>query len=679
MLAAILLVATALRLVALDAVPSGPGYDELQNARLAERVLAGRWAIYFPENHGQEPLYPLLEALAARAVGWSVFSIRLPGALAGVLATLALYLAGRRLAGERAALLAAAFYAVSFWPLIETRMALETGLLAPLAALAMYLLARGLDERDDRLPKSRRLRKSMIALALAGLFLGLHVYAYTPGRPMPALPLALLVYLLLLNRRTLRRRWPGLLVFCLVTLAVVLPLVLFLRAYPEAEERLGQLNGPLTALRQGDPRPVLQVAAGTLGMFSFRGEPQWLYNVAGRPVFDPLTALFFYAGLGMCLVRLRDWRRGVVLLWLLVGLSPAFVSPPAGSFTHTLAAQPAVYLLLAVGVDVVNGFWERIERKLPLTWRLIRSIRAVNPLTALLLMLNGALSGYAYFVAWANAPEVCELYQCGITGVARDLDAHQPPGPVAVAAPYVDYWNPWNVEGFDLALWRQDLSVRWFNPGAAWLWPAGAGPAVFYFPADPLGPQTFDPELRTLFLADATLLPTAGEDFTAFRVARPAALEERLAAVADTPLTWPPDLAHLSPPALPLVFGDRFALLGAELPQGAVKAGSELRLVTYWQVLAADPAPVVAFVHLTADGFDIWGQYDGLDVRPLGLQPGDRFAQVHLMPIKPETAPGTYHVQLGLYGPATLVRLPIAAGGGATADRVWVGEIQVQE
>jgi 4-amino-4-deoxy-L-arabinose transferase-like glycosyltransferase len=139
-----ILLAAALRLIALSDVPPGPGYDELQNARLAERVLAGRWAIYFPENHGQEPLYPMLEALAVRLLGWSVFSIRLPAALLGVFSVLALYLAGRKLASPRAALLAAAFYAISFWPLAETRMALETSLLPLLAGLAMLFLARGL-------------------------------------------------------------------------------------------------------------------------------------------------------------------------------------------------------------------------------------------------------------------------------------------------------------------------------------------------------------------------------------------------------------------------------------------------------------------------------------------------------------------------------------------------------
>ncbi len=668
-LVAVLLVAAVLRLVALDVVPPGPGYDELQNARLAARVLVGRLAIYFPENHGQEPLYPLLEALTVRVLGRSVLSIRLPGALAGVLATLALHLAGRQLAGQRAAFLAAAFYAVSFWPLIETRMGLETGLLAPLAALAIYFLARGLDERSDRL-KSTRLRKSIPFLALAGLFLGLHVYAYTPGRPMPALPLALLVYLLLFDRRTLRRRWPGLLALCLVTLAVIAPLALFLRAHPEAEERLGQLSGPLMALRQGNPHLLLQVILGTLGMFSFRGEPQWLYNVASRPVFDPFTSLFFYIGLGVCLARLRDWRHGVVLLWLLVGLSPALVSPPAASFTHTLAAQPVVYLVLVMGIDAV---WKWLGRlKLP-TLLVVMAV-------VVILLLNAVLSGYAYFVTWANAPEVCELYQCGIAAVARELDARDPPGPVAVAAPYVDYWNPWNAEGFDLALRREDLSVRWFNPGGAWLWPAGTGPSTFYIPSNPLGPQKFDPDLQVLFFADTTLLPADDDDFVAFRVASMPALEERLTKIAeDTSPAWPPDLAHLPSPTLPLAFGGRFALLGAELPENAVRAGDELRLVTYWQVLAADPDPIVAFVHLTADGFDIWGQHDGLDVRPVGLQPGDHFAQVHRVPVKPETPSGTYHVQLGLYGPDTLVRLPIAAGGDARADRVWVGEIQVQE
>ena len=660
MLVAILLVAAVLRLVGLSDVPPGPGYDELQNARLAEKVLAGQWAIYFSENHGQEPLYPMLEALAVRLLGWSVFSIRLPAALLGVLSTLTLYLVGRKLAGSRAALLAAAFYAISFWPLVETRMALETSLLPLLAGLAMLFLARGLDGKSG--PRWR----TWLDFVLAGVFLGGHVYAYTPGRVMLLFPLGLLAYLLAFDRATLRRHWPGLLAFCLVTVLVALPLALFLRAHPEAEERLDQLGGPLTALSQGDSRPVLEIAVNTLGMFTLRGDPQWLYNVANRPVFDPLTSLFFYGGLVLCAVRLRRWHFGIVLLWLVVGLGPAFVSPPAGSFTHTLSAQPAVYLILALGMDAA---W---------TWLAQRHAQT-GPLAAALLILNGALSCHAYFVVWGDASEVRELYQGGVTAVARELDAHEPPGPVAIGAPYVNYWHPWNAVGFDLALRRDDLSVRWFDPAGGWVWPAGEGSVITYLPTDPLGPQTFDPELQALFFADAVLLPADHGDFTAFRVDDPAAFEARLGALKPLTLAWPTDKAHLPPPMLPLVFDNRFALLGAELQTDTVQAGGQLRLLTYWEVLAADPTPVVAFVHVTSDGTDIWGQYDWLSVRAAGLRPGDHFVQVHLVPVVPETPLGTYHAILGLYPPPNWQqRLPIATGAGDTADRVLLGEIVVE-
>jgi 4-amino-4-deoxy-L-arabinose transferase-like glycosyltransferase len=661
MLVALLLVGAALRLVALGDVPPGPGYDELENVRLSERILAGEWAIYFPDNFGQESLYPTLAALAVRLLGWSVPVLRLPGALAGVLSVLALYLAGRRLAGQRAALVAAAFQAISFWPLLETRMALEMTLLPPLVGLAMLFLARGLGGAA-----SHRWH-SLLDFALAGGFLGVQVYAYTAGRVMVLLPLALLVYLVLLDRRTLRRYWSGVLLLCLVTVLVAGPLALFLRAHPGAEQRLDQLSGPLTALRQGDFRPALKITAGTLGMFALRGEPQWLYNIAYRPVFDPITAVFFFTGLVLCIAQLRDWRCGATLLWLLVGLGPAMVSLPPGSFNHTLAAQPAVYLVLALGVDAA---WKWLAR---------RRAWAGPLLVSFLFTLNAVLSGHAYFVTWARAPEVRELYQGGITAVAHELDVHDPPGPVAVGAPYVSFWHPWNAVGFDLALRRDDLRVRWFNPAGGWVWPAGSGSITYYFPTDPLGPQTLDPALEELFIADATLLPAAGDGFTAFRVASPAALEERLGALPEPAVAWPPELAHLSPPTLPLVFGDRLALLGTELGERTVSPGGELRLITYWDVVDAEPTPVVAFVHLTADGHDIWGQHDWLDVRAEDLRPGDRFAQVHRVPVNPETPPGIYHVQLGLYRPDTLQRLPIAAGAGATADRVWVGEVYLPE
>ena len=112
----------------------------------------------------------------------------------------------------------------------------------------------------------------------------------------------------------------------------------------------------------------------------------------------------------------------------------------------------------------------------------------------------------------------------------------------------------------------------------------------------------------------------------------------------------------------------------------AIQAGDLLRFITYWQVLRHDPTPLVAFAHLTDDGTAIWGQQDRLDVRAEALQPGDRFVQLHQLQLDPETPAGEYHVQIGLYGPDTLVRLPIQLENSTDMpDRIYIGQVDVIE
>jgi len=667
-LVALLLIAAALRATALTDVPPGLRYDELLNYRMAGRVLAGDRPLYFAESWGHEPLFHYAQAASMALMGQSAWSLRLPAVVCGLLSVLTTWLAARRLFGARVASLAAAGLSISFWSIFYSREGSRVIGVAPLFSLMAYFLWRGV-ERLNELPHTRPPWRATTDFVMAGLCAGCTFYIYVAGRVSPLLATAFALYLALFDRLSLKRSWFGLALSVAVGLALAAPLLLLLSQNPGMEQRIGLLGDAWAALKGGDPLPVLSLTARAAGMFVWRGEKDWLFNVYGRPIFGPLTAVCFLLGIALCIRRRRQARFAFLLLWLLVGVSPACVVPPAASLTHTIAAQPPAYILVAVGLAAL---WRTARRY----WKWGGALLAVG-----LLLTHGALSGHAYFVTWVNAPEVRELYQGGVTAVARDLESlgGDLPGPVAVGAPYVNYWHPWNAVAFDLTSRQEELEVRWFNPAGAWVWPAGTGPTTYYFPTDPLGPQTFDPALEALFAADATPLPAADEDFAAFRVAHPAALEERLGALESPAPAWPPDLAHLPPPTLPLDFGGRFALVGAELDEETIPAGGELRLTTYWETLAADPAPVVAFAHLTSDGQDIWGQHDWLDVWADGLQRGDRFIQVHRVPVDPSTPPGLYRIQLGLYGPDTLLRLPIATGMGEAADRVWIGQVQVAE
>jgi hypothetical protein len=649
-----------LRLIVLTDVPPGLRYDELLNYRMASRVLAGERPLYFTESWGEEPLFLYTQAAVVSAVGASEWSLRLPSVLFGWLAVLATWLAARRLFGARVALLAASALAVSFWSIFYSRQGLRVLAVTPFHSLMVYFTWRGLSR-----PEGER-RRAAVDFVLAGVLLGIPFYIYPAARLMPLLPLALIVYGVLSRHVLLRRAWTGLVAVVIVAAVVASPLVATVYGGPAVEQRIDQLAGEWRALMDGRPGPVLQLVLSGLGMFVWRGEEDWLYNVFGRPIFDPLSACAFALGIAICAWRWREARRMLLLTWLVAGIAPAVVVPPPASLSHSIAAQPPAYVVLALGLDFI---WRACQK-----WR-----RWAGPVLGVgTVALHGVLSGCAYFVTWANAPSVRELHQGAITSLARELEVRDPRGPVLVGAPFVSYWHPWNVVAFDLALRREDLNVRWFSPEGGWIWPAGAAPATFYFPTDPLGPQTFDPALHELFIADAEPLSVSGDDFVAFRLARPAALEDRLAQLTGTQsLSWPPGLTGAPPPIVPLPFDGRLALLGAELHGGSVVPGEELELVTFWQVQTVDASPVVAFAHLTSDGEDIWGQHDWLDVWPVGLLPGDRFAQVHSLQIKPECPPGTYHVQVGLYRPDTLQRLLTPTADGRQADRVWVGGVTV--
>jgi len=442
------------------------------------------------------------------------------------------------------------------------------------------------------------------------------------------------------------------------------PLWQAIAANPTGEQRLELLNEAIVALRQGEPGPVLNLTARAFGMYVFLGEQDWLYNEYGRPIFGLVTVLFFLGGLGWAVWRWREPRFALLLLWFVGGTGPAMISPPAASVTHSIVAQPVAYIFLGLGMGKA---WEWLNRGQQML---------AAALVSLLIIAPGVEAGQAYFLTWNRQPEVAELYQAGITAVADAVRADQPEGPVLVGGPYINYWQPWNAVNFDLATPEDVSQVRWFNPAGAWIWPTAPAAAAYYFPEAPLAPQQFDPRLQSLFQADAVSLSASRGGYVKYVLPEAPTFEGTLQQmIEETAVSWPPDFAQLPLLELPVNFDNRLRLLAVSQPEIVADA---VRFITFWRVQTADPTPLVAFVHLTSDGVDIWGQQDWLDVRLAGLQPGDRFAQIHTVPIDPNTPAGSYQMQLGLYRPDTLVRLPILAADGQLADRIFVGAVDIE-
>jgi len=632
----VLLVATALRVLALREAPPGPRFDETFDALMARRIMSGERPIYFPENFGEEPLNQYLQAVALTAFGWNDLALRFPSVAFGLIEVAAVYALGKRAWNRRAGVFAAALCAVSFWPVFFSRLGIRVIALPALVAVAVLLLWRTLPT-----PVKRRASGGW-EWGAAGILLGLAAYTYTAARALPALIAGGLVYLALSHRAGLRRQAIQWLAVAVIAALVAAPLVSYLATHPQAEPRVEQVSGPLDALRRGDLGPLRNYTLAAIGMFAFHGDPEWLYNLPGRPILDPATSLALLLGIVVALRRWRASRTAFVLIWLGGGLAPVLLSWPPASNSHAILAQPAVFLLAGLGLEGAATLARVDERR--------KSLLLIA-LGLVVVALSAGLSARDYFGAWNTSDSVRWEHQATVTEMGRYADSHPELRDVALAGTAVDYHNPWMKVGYSLTSRRRD--ARWFNPARALIWNP-AGPMMFLIPFRDPNPVTFNQTVHDMFFGAARLtldvkLADGRPVFTGYEMPDATALHAQATAAGN----------HL------LDFDGRWILLGYEVRPTQARPGDSIRVVTYWRVTRVDDSPLMMFAHLLGPDGKLAAQEDRLDVAPETLHVGDEFLQMHRVTLAGDAPQGTYRIAVGLYSPVTNVRVPVAG-----SDRV---------
>ena len=405
---------------------------------------------------------------------------------------------------------------------------------------------------------------------------------------------------------------------------------------PGGEKRTEVVGGPLIELRKGNLRPAIDTTLGTLGMFTFAGDPEWLYNVENRPVFDWLTGLFFYLGVLVCLIRLKRVGPGFALVWLIVGIAPAFVSIPAASFSHTIAALPVVYLLAAYGIiEIVDKVASRQgNKRLALSTYLLVSLFVVG--------LGGWLTIRDYFGTWANEYIVRFQYHAPTREVAKWLN--QNPGITNIAVGT----NPYQLVLDPLALkldLPRDIAVSWFNAESAL---AKSPDGLVAFTAL----QAPTVEVRQI-LSDTAQLQYRQPEFEVYLIVN-----------------------QLGRPASPAGAFDegRLVLRSGDYPTMPVRPGGALLWRTYWLVdQPLTQSRVKMFLHvLNGQGEVIVGD-DREDLNFATLSQGVSFWQISQLTVPNDLPPGQYQVEVGWYNPETGERLTRSDG----SDRLLLAPLEV--
>lgn len=656
----ILFAAAILRLYELPTVPPGLTHDEADHALSAWDVVNGIRPLYFTIGYGREPFYDYVTAGLMQVTGPTYLAGRLVSVYFSLLLIAAMAAWTRLTFGWQVSWLAAAGLAVGFWPLMTARQGLRSITQPTLFVLAAWSYWRWVVPRFQVSGfkfQVSSFKHHISRLILPALLLGLSFYTYIPARIMWVVFPGVVSFVWLKKRQLPQLLLMQTTVMLGLAAAIGSPLFLYLHNHPEAETRLGQLNGPLTLALQGDFAPLLTNIGGALRLFTLAGDMAWRYNIAGKPWLNPVLGVLFYGGVGLALflmVRRKQFAAAAFfcLLWLFLGLAPALITGPELSTTQAIALQPVLYLFPAL---LLGWGWQQIHhhpklRSWPdyLFW-----------LMALLLYGGTALqTAHDYFTIWGTHPEVRVQYETNLVETIRYVNKE---GATDVAISTTTP-GPFHSPAVALATATNDAAaLRWFDGRYSLVVPDTSNALITFSGFAPLHPALQD----YFAAAPFTTLSLKPDDKD-----RPVTIYQVNG--ADLLQQWQTLLMPLE-----ATFGEHVRLRGYALLDTQTQPGATIRVITWWEIVNRAEALTI-FTHLTGGKGPPVAQTDRLDVPAATWVTGDQFLQLHELTIPDNIAAATYSLVVGIYRPQPpYLRLPVLHDGATIGDSITLTTLTI--
>jgi hypothetical protein len=456
--------------------------------------------------------------------------------------------------------------AFTFWPLALSHIGLRAGSLPLAAALSLAAATWGW-----RAPRDSRRRVAL--LALAGALFGLAFYTYLAARFLTAALLAFLFFWYIARRTSFPNR-RELAAFGLPAVLVALPLALDAIWQPEILfSRVGDVSILSPTINHGHPWGTLinNILAG-LGMFFVRGDMIARHNIPGRPVFDPLMALAFVAGVGLAgaaALRGRRLAPALLLAWTGTMLLPTILAEDTPHFLRAVGVLPAIFLFPALALD---GLWLRARQ---------RARWALPALIVAALTGSAAWTAADFFGRYASSPDTAYLYQTAAAELAQTANGYLGGG--AGRQVYLDrrFWDGFASVRFLLPV---QPGLRLYSEGQR-LSAASGSVAVIAWPYEDVRGALQALPAGDLIRAEPGPLYRGDLEKTAYPL--------------YTLYTAEPSCPAALCPGQPLaVYGGAFELLSAAAQRGP--AGISLQLV--WRATRPDGAAHQVFVQAWSSG-----------------------------------------------------------------------------
>jgi DNA-binding beta-propeller fold protein YncE len=361
-------VGTFFKLFRLSVFPPGLNHDAAWEGLYAQSILKGLpYTPYVSAAWGRETLTFYFRAASVWLLGNTPLAVYGPSVIAGIILLPFLYWWVRNMFGARTALMVTLLLGVSGWSLVFSRTGWRSDFQPLFTIITCCFFIRGM------------LRASRVDFAIAGVALAATVNVYNAARVLPLL-FALWLPLFVLQswhwRGFVRRFGAGLWTMALAFAIAVAPLAWYaVHNWQKFQGRANYLVGGFSVLEN------LKKTALMLHLWA-NGDDFFV----STPGLEYFSAVFVVFGLLWCLLRWRDERSQFVVLGLLIGLLPGYLSNP--NMNRNVGAMPFVFILAGLGV---MWFAQELGRLVP---------RAGRVLAIAFLIAAGATSSYATYAQY---------------------------------------------------------------------------------------------------------------------------------------------------------------------------------------------------------------------------------------------------------------------------------------
>lgn len=725
-LLALTLAVLLLRFQRLSELPPGLFFDEGIHGVDALKVLRGEHAVFFSHaKHENEGLTAYTIAITTTLLGRSLLAMRLPTVLASAGTVLIVFWLGQLLFGRDSSGqstpwrglmvggVGAGLMAVSIGQTIIGREALRANFLPLLLSSSLALLwwgwpktaqsstSTGAPAGPASAGESERPKKlsSWWRIALAGVCAGLLPYTYIAARITPFLFLLFGLSLLprIGNRESELKRsreesgphrfphlglslWSGGLVgnanwigiFLGVTAVVAAPILIHFALNPEDFSPRSDVRWIFhPTYSNGEPlRAFLENLKVHLLVFGFRGDTNWQYNFADRPMLDPGVALFFWFGLCMAA---RHWRRPayrLLLLWLGIMILPAVLArdftPPPNTL-RMFGATPAIYLLTGVGMWEAYHILRRGCLALPShAGRFFREFGfwlalALAAAVTIWILVRGVATHRTYFQEWATTPKFHKEYYGEWASAADILNAQPHAAGLVYLLPYRFIRN----HGFEY-LYQGETPALVFHVGTTEMAHNVESALASIENLSTVGVVDWDDDLswsgdgdeNLVALLDKYGMPAESKQFDSFQIHF----------FTDIILDRPWSLHEYVEP-LSVHYDGGISLNGLALGQGKMQLSSQQAITlkgddSLWLLLQWKTAPGLEINYAismrlhSAEGAMVYQKDVTLlskeDTTTGGWTPEEPVDTISNITVPTDLAPGDYELRLIVYDPSTL-------------------------